>query len=178
MTAPGLPVIHAVDRTPGFISAPAPPARLPYRGLRSDPPGTAVPPFRSGTRDLPGNLGRARDLVGNDRICQGTSHGMCAPKASIGLGIADYELLAWDDIVAKDAGGGDGPRLVRAIATYLDLLWTGTLFRYAVAHARYFLFALFPLFQLAFLGFCSWIVAALGGWALDLHGLQRLTFER
>ena len=30
-------------------------------------------------------------------------------------GSADYELLAWDDIVAKDAGGGDGPRLVRAI---------------------------------------------------------------
>jgi len=91
-------------------------------------------------------------------------------------GNADYELLAWDDIVAKDAGGGDGPRLVRAIATYLDLLWTGTLFRYAVAHTRYFLFALFPLFQLAFLGFCSWIAAVLGVWTLDLHGLQKLTF--
>ena len=92
-------------------------------------------------------------------------------------GNAAYELLAWDDIVAKDAAGGDGPRLIGAIATYLDLLWTGTLFRYAVAHARYFLFALFPLFQLAFLGFCSWIAAALGAWALDLHGLPRLTFE-
>ena len=34
-------------------------------------------------------------------------------------------------------------------STYLDLLLTGTLFRYAVAHTRYFLFALFPLFQLA-----------------------------
>ena len=90
-------------------------------------------------------------------------------------GEADYELLAWDDIVAKDAGGGDGPRLVRAIATYLDLLLTGTLFRYAVAHARYFLFALFPLFQLALLGFCAWIAAALGVRALGLQGLQGLT---
>jgi pimeloyl-ACP methyl ester carboxylesterase len=93
------------------------------------------------------------------------------------IGNADYELLAWDDIVAKDAGGGDGPRLVRALVTYFDLLFTGTLFRYAVANTRYFLFALFPLFQLGALGFCSWAAVALGAWTLDLHGVQRLIFE-
>jgi hypothetical protein len=54
---------------------------------------------------------------------------------------------------------------------------TGTLFRYAAANARYFLFTLFPLLQLGVLGFCSWAAAALGAWALDLQGMQRQTFE-
>src|SRR4029079_15967407 len=47
----------------------------------------------------------------------------------------------------------------------------------AAAHTRYFLFALFPLLQLAILGFCSWAAAAPGAWALDLHGVQQLACE-
>jgi pimeloyl-ACP methyl ester carboxylesterase len=90
------------------------------------------------------------------------------------IGEADYELMAWDDLVVKDAACGDGQRLVRAIATYLDLLFTGTLFRYAAANTRYFLFTLFPLLQLGVLALLSWAAAALAVGAFDLHGGPRL----
>lgn len=59
-----------------------------------------------------------------------------------------YELFAWDQIVTNDAKRGNIERLWRAGLTYLNLMATGTLWRYAKANVRYFLFALFPMAQI------------------------------
>jgi Lipase (class 3) len=70
-----------------------------------------------------------------------------------------FELLAWDDLVNSDSGGSRVVRLVRALETYLNLLITGTLFRYMTANLRYFVFTIVPLLQLIMLG-CVACVAA------------------
>src|SRR6476620_10787267 len=79
------------------------------------------------------------------------------------------ELLSWDDLVIKDAGGSRIVRLLRALGAYGNLIRTGTLFRYAIANQRYFLFAVAPLAEAAFLGFLSWsfafYLAGRFGWA-------------
>jgi hypothetical protein len=79
------------------------------------------------------------------------------------------ELMSWDDLVIKDAGGSRIVRLLRALGAYGNLMWTGTLFRYAIANQRYFLFALAPLAEAAFLGLVSWsfafYLAGRFGWA-------------
>ncbi len=71
-----------------------------------------------------------------------------------------FELFAWDDLVNKDAGGSRIVRLLRASSTYLNLLFTGTLLRYALANARYFMFAIVPLLQAVMLAIVGWLVAS------------------
>jgi hypothetical protein len=72
---------------------------------------------------------------------------------------AVVELLAWDDLVIKDAAGSRIVRLLRALVAYANLLRTGTLFRYAAANQRYFLFAIVPLVEAILLGIVAWSVA-------------------
>jgi hypothetical protein len=81
---------------------------------------------------------------------------------------SSVELLAWDDLVNKDAGASRIVRLLRALIVYSNLLLTGTLLRYAIASPRYFLFAMAPLIETILLGILSWSVAfflvSLIGW--------------
>lgn len=72
---------------------------------------------------------------------------------------AAVELLPWDDLVNKDAEGSRVVRLLRAFAAYANLIWTGTLFRYALANQRYFLFAIVPLAEAILLGVLAWWAA-------------------
>jgi hypothetical protein len=69
------------------------------------------------------------------------------------------ELLAWDDLVTSDAAGSRLVRLLRSILAYGNLIFTGTLFRYAIANQRYLLFALAPLAEAALLAVVAWWVA-------------------
>jgi hypothetical protein len=69
-----------------------------------------------------------------------------------------YELFAWDDLVNKDAAGSRVVRLLRAAGTYLNLLFTRTLLRYAFANARYFVFAIVPLLQILLFAIVGWLV--------------------
>jgi hypothetical protein len=69
------------------------------------------------------------------------------------------ELLTWDDLIASAARGSRVVRLLRALVTYLNLIWTGTLFRYAIANQRYFIFALAPLAETILLGILAWWAA-------------------
>src|SRR6266700_3690677 len=59
----------------------------------------------------------------------------------------NVELLAWDDLVNADAKGSRIVRLLRALNVYGNLIWTGTLLRYAMANQRYFLFTVVPLVE-------------------------------
>ena len=78
------------------------------------------------------------------------------------------ELLPWDDLVNNDAAGSRVVRLLRGLIAYLNLIWTGTLFRYAIANQRYLLFALAPLAEAMLLGAVSWwaafFLASRTGW--------------
>lgn len=78
------------------------------------------------------------------------------------------ELLPWDDLVNNDAAGSRVVRLLRGLIAYLNLIWTGTLFRYAIANQRYLLFALAPLAEAVLLGAVSWwaafFLASRTGW--------------
>ena len=65
---------------------------------------------------------------------------------------SNVELLAWDDLVNADAKGSRIVRLLRALNVYGNLIWTGTLLRYAIANQRYFLFTIVPLVELI-----SWV---------------------
>ena len=85
---------------------------------------------------------------------------------------AIYELLPWEDIVHKDARGSELWRLFRAAETYLNLLVTGTIFRYVMANTRYFIFTLFPLLQVGLLAGCSWYAASLFVSWLKINGIQ------
>jgi hypothetical protein len=76
-----------------------------------------------------------------------------------------FELFAWDDLVNQDAAGSRLNRLRRAGATYLNLLISGTLLRYAFANTRYFAFAIVPVLQVLLLAAVGWGVAFfLAGW--------------
>jgi pimeloyl-ACP methyl ester carboxylesterase len=70
-----------------------------------------------------------------------------------------FELLAWDDLIKKDASKCSIIRLLRAMATYLNLLLTGTLGRYLLANTRYFAFTIVPLLELILLAVVAWWVA-------------------
>ena len=72
---------------------------------------------------------------------------------------ANVELLAWDDLVNADAKGSRIVRLLRALHVYADLIWTGTLLRYAIANQRYFLFTIVPLVEAILLGILAWSAA-------------------
>jgi len=61
----------------------------------------------------------------------------------------DFELLSWDDLIAKEASGSPLVRFARSAAVYANLIASGTLLRYFHANPRYFAFAIAPLFQFA-----------------------------
>jgi hypothetical protein len=69
---------------------------------------------------------------------------------------SNVELLGWDDLVNADAKGSRIVRLFRTLHVYANLIWTGTLFRYARANQRYFLFAIVPLVEAILLGVLAW----------------------
>ena len=71
----------------------------------------------------------------------------------------NVELLAWDDLVNADAKGSRIIRLLRALNVYGNLIWTGTLLRYAMANQRYFLFTIVPLVEAMLLGTFAWSAA-------------------
>ena len=71
-----------------------------------------------------------------------------------------FELLAWDDLIARASRRPVIDRLARTGSTYLDLLFTGTLARYLFANARYFAFAVIPLLQAIALGVLSYLIAS------------------
>jgi hypothetical protein len=55
-----------------------------------------------------------------------------------------YELLLWDDIVSADFRRPMLSRLVRGWSAFLDIVGTGTAFRYLRANWQYALFFLYP----------------------------------
>ena len=73
-----------------------------------------------------------------------------------------YELWNWDDIIRKNAQRSSISRLVNATVTYVDLLFSGTLYRYLKANFRYFVFSIVPLLEIALFvgvaGFVGWFV--------------------
>lgn len=77
------------------------------------------------------------------------------------------ELLAWDDIITQIACGGRLQRLLRSLVSLANLIWTGTLLRYAIANQRYFLFAIAPFALAVLFGIVSWSVAFLVASSLD-----------
>jgi hypothetical protein len=72
---------------------------------------------------------------------------------------SNVELLAWDDLVNADAKGSRFVRLLRTLNVYANLIWTGTLVRYAMANQRYFLFTIVPLVEAILLGILAWSAA-------------------
>jgi len=66
-----------------------------------------------------------------------------------------YELLAWDDIIQAEASRSEMSRLWRGMIAYVDLIRTGTIFRYIMANSQYFFFTIFPILQLGFLAACA-----------------------
>jgi pimeloyl-ACP methyl ester carboxylesterase len=84
-----------------------------------------------------------------------------------------FELFAWDDLVNKDAAGSRIVRLLRAGATYLNLLFTGTLFRYAFANTRYFAFAIVPVLQVLLFATVGWLVVFFLAGSLGLSPILR-----
>ncbi len=81
-----------------------------------------------------------------------------------------HTIWDWHDVVAAQAAIPMLKRWSKAAATYLDLLLTGTLWRYLQSSVRYGLFALSPLLQVGFLAICSWLFAYGGASALGLSG--------
>jgi pimeloyl-ACP methyl ester carboxylesterase len=55
-----------------------------------------------------------------------------------------YELLLWDDIVLADFAQPVTKRLAKSLLAFLDIVATGTAFRYFRANWQYALFFLFP----------------------------------
>jgi len=88
---------------------------------------------------------------------------------------SNVELLAWDDLVNADARGSRIVRLLRALNAYANLIWTGTLLRYAMANQRYFLFTIVPLLEAILLGVLAWSVALYG--THDLSGSPLLDYS-
>lgn len=71
-----------------------------------------------------------------------------------------FELLDWDDLISRDSRRTLAVRLARTAVTYLDLLFTGTLWRYLLANARYFAFSVVPPLQAVALGVAATLIAA------------------
>src|SRR5687767_14642701 len=59
-----------------------------------------------------------------------------------------YEPLLWDDIVLADFARPMTKRLAKSSCAFLDIVMTGTAFRYFRANWQYSLFFLFPFFLL------------------------------
>jgi hypothetical protein len=62
---------------------------------------------------------------------------------------AEFRLLAWDDLIRAELARPGPMRLLRGAGALGDMLLTGTIARYLVAHWRYALFALCPIALLA-----------------------------
>jgi hypothetical protein len=77
-----------------------------------------------------------------------------------------FELLDWNDLISRDAERPLGVRLARTAVTYLNLLFTGTLWRYLLANARYFAFSVVPPLQAMALGVAATLIAAYAAAAL------------
>ena len=73
---------------------------------------------------------------------------------------ATFELLAWDDLISRDSRRTLAVRLARTAVTYLDLLLTGTLWRYLLANTRYFAFSVVPPLQAVALGVAAYLIAS------------------
>jgi len=70
-----------------------------------------------------------------------------------------HEVLLWNDIVLADFARPLLLRIAKAAVAYLDLIATGTFFRYFMANYRYGIFFLFPLIVLSMFGFAAWLLA-------------------
>jgi hypothetical protein len=79
---------------------------------------------------------------------------------------ATLELLDWNDLISRDAQRSLPVRLARTATTYLNLLFTGTLWRYLLANARYFAFSVVPPLQAVALGAAACLIAAYAAAAL------------
>jgi hypothetical protein len=71
-----------------------------------------------------------------------------------------FELLDWNDLISRDSRRTLAVRLVRTASTYLNLLFTGTLWRYLLANARYFAFSVVPPLQAVALGVAAYLITA------------------
>jgi hypothetical protein len=70
-----------------------------------------------------------------------------------------HEVLLWNDIVLADFARPPLVRIAKAAVAYLDLIATGTFFRYFKANYRYGIFVLFPLIALSMFGLAAWLLA-------------------
>jgi hypothetical protein len=66
-----------------------------------------------------------------------------------------FEMLRWDDLIRRDSAVGLVPRLVQSVEALFNFIFTGTLFRYALASWKYALFFIFPYCCLLLIAFCS-----------------------
>ena len=88
--------------------------------------------------------------------------------------VTEFELLAWDDLIERDAARSQLTQLGRAVLSYADLIATGTMFRYASVNLRYFGFSILPLlYLLLLLGLALGFAAALQFW-LELPSLAEI----
>ena len=71
-----------------------------------------------------------------------------------------FELLDWNDLISRESRCTLAVRLVRTASTYLNLLFTGTLWRYLLANARYFAFSVVPPLQAVALGVAAYLITA------------------
>ena len=58
--------------------------------------------------------------------------------------LTSFELLDWSDIVCGELKRSPGRRLWEGLATFADLIWSGTAWRYFAANWRYGIFFLVP----------------------------------
>jgi len=66
-----------------------------------------------------------------------------------------FEMLRWDDLIRRDSAVGLLPRLVQSVEALFNFIFTGTLFRYALASWKYALFFIFPYCCLLLIAFFS-----------------------
>jgi hypothetical protein len=84
-----------------------------------------------------------------------------------------FELLDWNDLISRDSRRGFVVRLARTAVTYLDLLFTGTLWRYLLGNARYFAFSVVPPLQAVALGVAAYLITSYAAAAFIEAGVIR-----
>ncbi|TCT07272.1 hypothetical protein EDC22_110119 [Tepidamorphus gemmatus] len=73
----------------------------------------------------------------------------------------DFRYCAWDDLIATDFARPDWKALPLGIAALVDVLLTGTAFRYFRHNWRYGLFYLYPLAIVALAAAFAWLAAGI-----------------
>lgn len=73
-------------------------------------------------------------------------------------------LFRWDDLITADRSRSWLTRLPLGLATFLDVVFSGTLLRYIIVSWRYALFFLYPFLLLAVLLAGAWLLAGLIPW--------------